>query len=190
MKLLLPIALIVMVVLGCSAPPSTNKSTAAKTPSAPASHEFTDAEIIDDVKAHIKDLKSGDSGTGYAIYTQLKKISESSPQYPQAKQLFAQLKPQLTSAVREMCRDDYESSLQDIFSHMNGIKVKTVRSGNGFALMGYHSYFTSQTFDLGEQAREVQKWVVDNNEDLEYSGVVRVGVASTQGLGSQWYYVK
>lgn len=188
MKLLLPIILLLMVVLGCST--ADTKTSSAQPTSTPASHVTTDAEIIDDIKAHIKDIKPGEPYTGYAVYTQLRKISASSPQYPQAKQLFEQLKPKLTAAVREMCRDDYETSLQSIFSHMNGIKVKTNRAGGGFALTGYHSYFTNQTFDLGQQAGEVQQWIADNREDLVYSGIVRVGVASNQGYGEQWYNVK
>lgn len=152
---------------------------------------MSDAAILDDVKAHIKDIKNDKSGsTGYAIYTELNKITVASDQHAEAQKLLAQLKPQLSAAVREMNRDDYETAVQGIFPHMNGIKVKTVRAGSRYALMAYHSYFTSQTFDLGGEAREVQDWINKNYDDLVYADVVRVGVSSNQGYGGQWYNVK
>ncbi len=188
MKNAIPFTVLLLVVLACGNS-DIEQRRGRSTPDANAKTTTrTDAENIQEVKGYLK--PNLDPSSYFAAYTLLKRVGESSPQHAEAKQLLDKWEPQFKAAVRETIRYDYENSLRDAFPGLNNIKAKVIKSGKGYALLGYHTYFTSSTFDIGRGAGKVQDWISDNEDDLRYSQIVRVGVSSTGDYGSQWYDVK
>lgn len=55
--------------------------------------------------------------------------------------------------ARQILQDDYEKLLDREFSVMNGIKVEVRPIKGGYRLYGVHSYFTSNTFAIGSEAK-------------------------------------
>jgi ribosomal protein L37AE/L43A len=75
---------------------------------------------------------------------------------------------------------DYQKLLNDLFPHMNWIKVKYAGSGKSLHLYGYHNYFSHLTLTLGSEGPAISRWVSQNETRLKAAGIKQVGI---YGLG-------
>lgn len=80
----------------------------------------------------------------------------------------------------------YEIRLGGAFPNLNGIKVKVVKNGSGYALVGYHSFFSKLTFDIGPQKANIEEFAKSFGDELRDAHVTKLGAASTSGLGTSW----
>jgi hypothetical protein len=75
---------------------------------------------------------------------------------------------------------DYQKFLNDLFPHMNWIKVKYSGSGKRLHLYGYHDFFSHLTLTLGSEGPAISRWVSQNETRLKAAGIKQVGI---YGLG-------
>ncbi|MGI8784915.1 MAG: hypothetical protein ACR2L2_14835 [Acidobacteriota bacterium] len=91
--------------------------------------------------------------------------------------------------LRETLRQEYEAVVARANPHMNFIKVKVAKSGKGYALWAVHSYFTSRSFALGDDAKVIWSWIAENRAALDRAGFLKVGLMG-EDYGSCWYDLK
>ena len=125
---------------------------------------------------------------------QISQIPSSAVEYKEAQNLLpvikqgvAAQKRAMAPRLREQLAAEYRQLVADANPHLNFVESRITKIKGGYALWATHDFFSQYSLSSGDDAKVIQEWIYRNEQRLEDSEVVRVGLMG-RGPYSSWVY--
>jgi len=93
--------------------------------------------------------------------------------------------------MRGILLESYQAAVSTANPHLNLIKSNITKMKGGYALWLVHSFFTSSSFQIGDDVKVVSAWIDSHRAELDKAQIKRVGFKNESGyLGECWLDLK